>query len=76
MAEDLEDGDEAEDVVTGLGDSDIEQNVYEGGFKSWEGAMDLALLLLDCVSDGSGGSGASGVPERKLGHVIEVCFLF
>lgn len=31
----------------GLGDVDIEQNVYEGGFKSWEGAMDLARLVLE-----------------------------
>lgn len=31
----------------GLGDADISQNVYEGGFKSWEGAMDLARLLLE-----------------------------
>ena len=30
----------------GIGDSDIEQNVYEGGFKSWEGALDLARLVL------------------------------
>jgi len=31
----------------GLGDVDIEQNVYEGGFKSWEGAVDLARLVLE-----------------------------
>ena len=31
----------------GLGDSDIETDVYEGGYKSWEGAMDLARLLLE-----------------------------
>ena len=31
----------------GLRDSDIERNVYEGGFKSWEGAMDLARLVLE-----------------------------
>ncbi|KAI9710027.1 MAG: hypothetical protein M1828_002330 [Chrysothrix sp. TS-e1954] len=31
----------------GLGDFDIERNVYEGGFKSWEGAMDLARILLE-----------------------------
>lgn len=31
----------------GLGDSDIESNVYEGGFKSWEGATDLARLVLE-----------------------------
>lgn len=31
----------------GLGDLDIERDVYEGGFKSWEAAMDLARLLLE-----------------------------
>jgi len=31
----------------GLGDADISQDVYEGGFKSWEGAMDLARLVLE-----------------------------
>jgi len=31
----------------GLGDMDIEQNVYEGGYKSWEGALDLARLVLE-----------------------------
>ena len=34
----------------GLGDSDIEKDVYEGGFKSWEGAVDLAQLLLDTIA--------------------------
>jgi len=34
-------------TAAALGDSDIEQDVYEGGFKSWEGALDLARLLLE-----------------------------
>ena len=34
------------DGDVGLGDSDIERNVYEGGFKSWEGAMDLAEFVM------------------------------
>lgn len=53
-----EDDPGAEDLA-GLGDSDIEQNVYEGGFKSWEGAMDLALLVMD--------------REERTDHVVEVC---
>lgn len=55
--------------LTGLGDSDIEQNVYEGGFKSWEGAMDLALLLLD--EYGSGEEPGRAETDRP-GHVVEV----
>ena len=35
------------DDVAGLGDSDIQHNVYEGGYKSWEGAMDLAKFVLE-----------------------------
>lgn len=34
-------------LESGLGASDIETHVYEGGFKSWEGALDLARLLLE-----------------------------
>lgn len=34
-------------AAAALGDSDIERDVYEGGFKSWEGALDLARLLLE-----------------------------
>lgn len=33
--------------VTGLDDSDIKTNVYEGGFKSWECSIDLVKFLLD-----------------------------
>lgn len=38
---------DSEGSEIGLGDVDIEQNVYEGGFKSWEGALDLARLVLE-----------------------------
>jgi len=49
----------------GLGGSDIQQNVYEGGFKSWEGATDLALLLLD-------GLEGDPDPDRGFEQVVEV----
>lgn len=63
----------AEGEVTGLGESDIEQNVYEGGFKSWEGATDLALLLLDRGEEYRAGQrqGRDASPR----HVVEVCML-
>lgn len=40
-------GEEEAQKIGLLGDSDLEQNVYEGGFKQWEGAVDLARLLLE-----------------------------
>lgn len=33
--------------TSGLDNSDIRTNIYEGGFKSWECSFDLARLLLD-----------------------------
>lgn len=33
--------------TSGLDETDIQTNVYEGGFKSWECSVDLAKLLLD-----------------------------
>ncbi len=33
--------------VDGLENSDIQTNVYEGGFKTWECSLDLAKLVLD-----------------------------
>jgi protein-histidine N-methyltransferase len=33
--------------LSGLDDSDIKTNVYEGGFKSWECSIDLVRFLLD-----------------------------
>lgn len=54
----------------GLGDADISQNVYEGGFKSWEGAMDLARLLLER------GPRKDIDDLERCDGVIEVCFSF
>jgi protein-histidine N-methyltransferase len=34
-------------LSAGLDKSDIETNVYEGGFKTWECSVDLAKLVLD-----------------------------
>lgn len=49
----------------GLGDSDILQNVYEGGFKSWEGAHDLALMLLNEYAEN----------YTMPGHIVEVSYI-
>jgi protein-histidine N-methyltransferase len=44
MAED--DGSSATPLA-GLDDSDVQTNVYEGGYKTWECSLDLARFLLD-----------------------------
>lgn len=49
-----------------LGASDIEQDVYEGGLKSWEGASDLARYLL------SRENSTTDDYEALKSHVIEV----
>lgn len=48
MAEDTaEDREDNYELITGLEKGDIKPNFYEGGFKTWECALDLAKLLLD-----------------------------
>jgi protein-histidine N-methyltransferase len=67
MAEaDPESGD---DPVEGLNETDIRTNVYEGGFKTWECAIDLAKLLLDR------GPRKDLDDLCRVNHVIEVCSL-
>lgn len=44
MAEDAPDHDE---LVAGLEHGDLKPNFYEGGFKTWECALDLARLVTD-----------------------------
>lgn len=44
MAED--DGSQ-ENVLAGLEDTDLQTNVYEGGYKTWECSLDLVKFLLD-----------------------------
>ena len=46
MAEDS-DVDVTDGTISGLSADDLKPNVYEGGFKIWECAVDLATFLLD-----------------------------
>ena len=48
MAEDDVSGQSS--LAAGLSTDDITPNVYEGGFKTWECAMDLACHLSECLS--------------------------
>lgn len=60
-----EDGNES--LITGLEKGDLNPRIYEGGFKTWECALDLAKLLsrdeLDKIGDSPGNA-----------TVVEVCF--
>jgi protein-histidine N-methyltransferase len=52
--------------VAGISSDDIVSRVYEGGFKTWECSVDLAVYLKSLFD------------ERKLNlgdkvHIIEVC---
>lgn len=67
MAEDNEDYDNAE-LIAGLEEGDLKPNFYEGGFKTWECALDLAKLVArDSAIVGSLDDSQSDF------HVIEVC---
>ncbi|RAL01544.1 protein-histidine N-methyltransferase [Aspergillus ibericus CBS 121593] len=62
MAEDTSDEDN-EELIAGLEKGDIKPNFYEGGFKTWECAVDLAKLLVD----------SEDVPQPSQDrHIIEL----
>ncbi|KAF1944617.1 hypothetical protein EJ02DRAFT_452225 [Clathrospora elynae] len=42
-----EDDGTSSNPLTGLDDSDLRQNIYEGGYKTWECSLDLVRFLLD-----------------------------
>jgi protein-histidine N-methyltransferase len=54
------------DDPSGLGNADIQTNVYEGGFKTWECSYDLARLLVDREL------GKELNDTGRVDHVIEV----
>ncbi|RAK91308.1 hypothetical protein BO79DRAFT_191349 [Aspergillus costaricaensis CBS 115574] len=64
MAEDTPD-ENNEELIAGLEKGDIKPNFYEGGFKTWECAIDLAKVLVD--TDELAASTATG--DR---HIIEL----
>lgn len=69
MAEDNENYDNAE-LIAGLEEGDLKPNFYEGGFKTWECALDLAKLAAsDSEIVGSLSDSQSDV------HIIEVCII-
>jgi protein-histidine N-methyltransferase len=54
--------------LTELGKSDIQTNVYEGGFKSWECSLDLAKFMLER------GPRKDLDDLCRVAAVVEVCF--
>lgn len=64
MAEDAPDH---EELISGLEQGDLKPNFYEGGFKTWECALDLAKLVLQ-----QQGEGSSQPNEDDGFHVIEL----
>lgn len=73
MAEDDIDSNENAELISGLEMGDIQTSIYEGGFKTWECAIDLAKLLATQEGELFPGSD-SGESEMPDIHVIEVMF--
>ncbi|RJE25430.1 hypothetical protein PHISCL_02253 [Aspergillus sclerotialis] len=67
MAEDSTEQDSNEELIAGLEEGDLKPNVYEGGFKTWECALDLGRLVAN--EDLMGFAEADVNLER---HVIEL----
>lgn len=61
MAEDSIEHENAE-LIASIDEGDLKPNFYEGGFKTWECAMDLAKVV---AADDNTPSGST--------HIIEVC---
>lgn len=66
MAEDTADH-ENEQLIAGLEKGDIKPQFYEGGFKTWECALDLAKLVIN--NDRLSGTAGESLEDR---HIIEV----
>lgn len=65
MAEDNE-GHDNEELISGLEEGDLKPNFYEGGFKTWECALDLAKLV------SSEDSNIQPSNSQRDAHFIEV----
>ncbi|OJJ71560.1 hypothetical protein ASPBRDRAFT_195731 [Aspergillus brasiliensis CBS 101740] len=76
MAEDTPD-ENNEELIAGLEKGDIKPNFYEGGFKTWECAVDLAKVLVDADElDVSSSTGDKHIIELGAGTAIPSLSLF
>lgn len=76
MAEDEDEADH-EELIAGLEQGDIKPFFYEGGFKTWECALDLARLMASGEEVDALGLSLAGDDDEEDGedvHVIEVGF--
>ncbi|KAI9934432.1 hypothetical protein ASPWEDRAFT_117361 [Aspergillus wentii DTO 134E9] len=69
MAEDSA-GQDNEELIAGLEEGDIKPRFYEGGFKTWECALDLAKLVVN--EQGGMGSSETSNEWDENRHVIEL----
>ena len=68
-----EDDNDHEELISGLEEGDLKPNFYEGGFKTWECALDLAHLIAsgeEAAVLGLGGDSDYGNGDDV--HIIEV----
>ncbi|KAJ5997648.1 hypothetical protein N7499_005957 [Penicillium canescens] len=77
MAEDSA-GHDNEELIAGIEKGDIKPNFYEGGFKTWECALDLAKLSLDedILNGFSGGLQVTHIIELGAGTAVPSLTLF
>jgi protein-histidine N-methyltransferase len=68
MAEDNE-GHDNEELISGLEEGDLKPNFYEGGFKTWECALDLAKLV---TSENATTQSPESQTATATTHTIEV----
>lgn len=77
MAEDGIDSNENAELLSGLEKGDIQTRIYEGGFKTWECAIDLAKLLA-AYEEGELfpglGSGEVGLPDINIIEVFTLLY--
>ncbi|CAG8904069.1 unnamed protein product [Penicillium egyptiacum] len=77
MAEDSA-GHDNEELIAGIEKGDITPNFYEGGFKTWECALDLAKLSLneDILSESSNSPADIHIIELGAGTAVPSLTLF
>ncbi|PKY07030.1 hypothetical protein P168DRAFT_324488 [Aspergillus campestris IBT 28561] len=73
MAEDSADH-ENEELISGLEQGDLKPNFYEGGFKTWECALDLAKVVI--AENALSGDGDQHVIELGAGTAVPSLALF
>lgn len=64
------DGEDNGELIAGLEEGDLKPNFYEGGFKTWECALDLARLVVG--GENSEISSPAVQNDSEDFHVIEV----